>query len=273
MKSLLRQQDYSREWVKDFYTQAGIWWGEDPQAAGIDAERARLVERLCGPGSKRILDLGAGSGRTMTAFADCGHTVVGVELNPTDAAYARMLLKPQRKRVATFIEADFFTVDLRGPFDVVTCWQAFGIGSDSDQRRLLRRIAQEWLAPGGSVLLDVYNPAGPARHDGREVRLDRLAHVPGSVDMIERCHFDPVQGRWMDEWEPAEHPESALAETLRCYTPADLLLLLEGTGLSLKYVEMGGEAVDVAANRQAVSKDWFTSDYNYLVQLCRDTDK
>ena len=30
MKSLLRQESYSQEWVKDFSTQAGIWWGEDP---------------------------------------------------------------------------------------------------------------------------------------------------------------------------------------------------------------------------------------------------
>ncbi len=50
MKSLLKQPDYSQDWVKDFYTQAGIWWGNDPQAAGTHEERVRLVERLCGPG-------------------------------------------------------------------------------------------------------------------------------------------------------------------------------------------------------------------------------
>src|SRR5512144_3094190 len=97
MKSLLKQTDYSREWVKDFYTQASIWWGEDPQAAGVHEERVRLVERLRGPGPKRILDLGAGPGRTAAAFADYGHSVVAVELNPTDAAYARSLLASPRQ--------------------------------------------------------------------------------------------------------------------------------------------------------------------------------
>ena len=269
MNSLLRQTDYSRAWVKDFYTQAGIWWGEDPQAAGTHAERVRTVERLCGPGSKRILDLGAGSGRTAAAIADYGHTVVAVELNPTDAGYARELLKTPRKGTVTFLEADFYKVDLQGPFDVVTCWQVFGIGTDVDQRRLLQRIAQEWLAPDGSVLLDVYNPAGPAHNDGKEWRLAPLPGVPGSVKMIERCHYDPVQGRWIDEWEPVDHPENALAQTVRCYTPPDLLLLLEGTGLCLKRVEMGGEVVDVAANTRMAAGDWINSDYNYLVQLGR----
>ncbi len=270
MKSLLKQENYSQDWVKDFYTQAGIWWGNDPQAAGTHDERVKVIERLCGPGTKRILDLGAGPGRTVAALADCGHRVVGVELNSTDAEYARELLKTPRKGSVTFLEADFYTVDLQGPFDVVTCWQVFGIGSDADQRRLLRRIAQEWLAPEGLVLLDVYNPAGPARDAGKEWRLSPLPGVPGSVEMIERCHYDPIQGRWTDEWQPTVNPENALAQTLRCYTPADLLLLLEGTGLCIKHVEINGEAVDVAANKRTASTSWFASDYNYLVQLSRE---
>jgi SAM-dependent methyltransferase len=267
MKSLLRQSDYSQDWVKDFYTQAGIWWGDDPQAAGTHEERVQLVERLCGPGLKRILDLGCGPGRTVAAMADAGHRVVGVELNPTDAAYARELLKAPRKGAATFLEADFYTVDLQGPFDVVACWQIFGFGSDADQRRLLQRIAQEWLAPEGSVLLDVYNPAGPARDNGKEWRLAPLSGVSGSVEMIERCHYDPVQGRWTDEWQPTANPKNALAQTLRCYTPADLLLLLEGTGLRLERVEIAGEAFDVTNNCRTIIKDGFKNDYNYLAQL------
>jgi SAM-dependent methyltransferase len=270
MKSLLRQDDYSLDWVKDFYTQSGIWWGEDPQAAGTHAERVHIVERVCGAGSKRILDLGAGPGRTMAALAEAGHAVVGVELNPTDAATARELLKTPRKGTTTLLEADFYTVELQGVFDVITCWQVFGIGSDADQRRLLRRCVQEWLAPGGTILLDVYNPAGPARDAGREWRLAPLKGVPGSVEMFERCHYDPVQGRWIDEWQPTENPENALAQTLRCYTPADLLLLLEGTGLRLERVEIAGEAVDVTANKRITATDPFKNDYSYLVQLVRE---
>jgi SAM-dependent methyltransferase len=270
MNSLLRQKTYSQDWVKDFYTQAGIWWGKDPQAAGMHEERVQLIERLCGPGVKRVLDLGAGPGRTAAALADMGHAVVGVELNPTDAGYARELLETPRKGRLDFLEADFYTVDLQGRFDVVTCWQVFGLGSDSDQRRLLRRISQEWLAPEGNVLLDVYNPAGPAHDAGREWRLAPLPGVPGSVEMFERCRYDPIQGRWIDEWQPTAHPENALAQTLRCYTPADLLLLLEGTGLRLQRVEIEGQAVDFQTNRILSSGEWFKKDYNYLVQLCRD---
>ncbi len=270
MKSLFRQENYSQDWVKDFYTQSGIWWGRDPQASGTHAERLEIVTRLCPPHTKRILDLGCGPGRTAAVLATAGYDVVGVELNPTDAAYSRELLQTPRKGRLVFVEADFYTVELPGQFDVVTCWQAFGFGSDADQRHLLKRIADKWLSPDGCILMDVYNPTGPARDAGQERRLAPLKGVPGSVEMIERCHYDPVQGRWIDEWQPTANPQKALAQTLRCYTPADLILLLEGTGLRLQRVEIAGQAVDVQANRITLSTEWFKNDYNYLVQLCRE---
>jgi hypothetical protein len=163
-------------------------------------------------------------------------------------------------------EADFYTVELDGRFDVICCWEVFGLGSDADQRRLLRRMAQEWLAPGGCVLLDVYSPAKPARDAGREIRLPPLAGVPGSVEMIERCHFDPVHSRWIDEWAPVAAPDQALAQTLRCYTPADLLLLLEGTGLALRLIEVDGQAL--AFETAAITTSGPLLDaWSYLAQL------
>jgi SAM-dependent methyltransferase len=267
MKSLYGQSSYSRDWVEDFYTQAGIWWGNDPQEEGTHASRAGIIERLCGAGKKRILDLGAGPGRTAAHLANLGHDVVAVELNPTDAEYARPLLPVERAGTLEYFQADFYTVELIGKFDVVTCWQVFGIGSDADQHRLLQRIAHEWLVPEGSVLLDVYHPAGPMRDSGKEWHLDALEEVPGSVAMIERCHYDLVHARWIDEWQPVEHPEHTLAQTIRCYTPADLLLILEGSGLKIQHLEIEGEVLDVNANQLVIGKDWFKRDYSYLVQL------
>jgi SAM-dependent methyltransferase len=202
------------------------------------------VERLCGKGAQRILDLGCGPGTTAAAMADAGHTVVAVEFSAR-ARYAQELARIPRKGSLVVLEADFYTVELERRFDVVCCWEVFGLGSDADQRRLLKRIAQDWLAPNGSVLMDVYSPIKPARDAGTEERLPPLKDVPGSVEMIERCHFDPVHCRWIDEWQPTAEPDKALAQTLRCYTPADLRLLLEGTGLAVKRIEVDGEKLDL----------------------------
>jgi hypothetical protein len=67
------------------------------------------------------------------------------------------------------------------------------------------------------------------------------------VEMSERCHFDPRHCRRIDEGVPVAHPEEALARSIRCHSPADLLLLLEGTGLLLTEVEVADEALEVRA--------------------------
>jgi len=263
--SLFQQGNYSTDWVKDFYTQADIWWGPYTDEPEWDKARVETIERLCGPGEKRVLELGAGSGMTAAVMADMGHTVVAVELSPR-IRYAQKHLTNRQKGSLTALEADFYTVELEGRFDVVCYWDGFGVGSDADQRRLLRRISQEWLVPNGSVLMDVANPIRAARHAGSENLLSPLEGVPGSVEMIRRSHFDPVQCRWIDEWQPTAEPSQALAQTIRCYTPADFLLLLEGTGLAVKRIEVDGEVLDLEANRITPSGPLMQI-YSYLVQL------
>ncbi len=264
--SLFQLGSYSAAWIKDFYTQAGKWWGPNAGVSGLEQARVSIVERLCGTGTKRILELGAGAGGTAAALADVGHAVVAIELSPVYAHLAQELTAIPRTGSMTILEDDFYTVELDGHFDVVCYWDGFGVGSDADHRRLFRRIAQDWLAPEGSVLLDVFSPIKPARCAGIEEHLDPLEGVPESVEMLRRFHFDPVQCRWIDEWQPTVHPENALAQAIRCYTPVDFLLLLENTGLTLKRIEVEGEELDLAADTITCAGP-FMEAWSYLVQL------
>jgi SAM-dependent methyltransferase len=256
---------HAMDWVKDFYTQAGRWWGpttHQPQ----HATRAATLERLCGPGPKRILDLGAGCGGTAAALADRGHHVIAVEFNPTALDYAYQLVALPRPGTLTVVAADFSTVTVEGRFDVVCYWEGFGVGTDADQRRLLQRIARHWLPPSGCLLLEVFSPTGPARAAGREEWQPPVAGAPDAIELLHRSHFDPVRCRWIDEWQPRADPSQARAQSIRCYTPADLLLLLEGTGLALQRLEVQGEALDVAASPTAMSGPLLEA-FTYLAQL------
>jgi SAM-dependent methyltransferase len=262
--SLFQQGTYSQAWIKEFYAQAGRWWG--PEINGLEKLRAAAIERLCGQGTKRILELGAGAGLTAALMADDGHQVVAVEWSTIYANYAREHLKTPRKGTLEILEADFYTVELPSRFDVVCYWDGFGVGSDADHRHLLRRVAQDWLAPDGSVLMDVFSPVKPIRDGNTSVQLEPLEGVPESVKMNRRCHFDPLNCRWIDEWEPVDAPDKALAQTVRCYTPADFLLLLEGTNLKLKRLEVNGEALDFQSGA-VVTDGPLMEAYSYLVQL------
>ena len=264
--SLLGQGKHSAAWVKDFYDQTGIWWGPGAEIPDEDQARAQAINRLCGPGPKRVLELGCGAGHSAAATADQVHDVTGVDLSTRRIQQARDNYPSPRKGPLVFIEGDFYIVELEGKFDAICYWDGFGIGSDEDQRRLLRRMAREWLAPDGHVLIDVASSAWAARHAGEEMRLDPLEGVPGSVEMLRRWQFDVLHSRWIDEWKPTEHPEDALAQSIRCYTPADFLLLLEGTGLELKSIEANGKPVELSDDRIATDSP-LADAYSYLVLL------
>ena len=173
--------------------------------------------------ARRVLELGAGGGQNAAAAADAGYDVIAVELVPASVAHARNLAQATRTGTLVVHKADFYTIDLEGPFDVVCYWDGFGVGSDADQRRLLRRIAT-WLAPDGHALIDISTPWYWAHAAGQEMQ---VGHA------MRRYDFDADACRLLDTWWPVDDPDQRVTQYLRCYSPADLRLLLEGSGLRL----------------------------------------
>jgi len=165
---------------------------------------------------------------------------VGMQRSPLRAAFARDLAAEPRTGPMAVIEGDFYAEDIPGPFDVVGYWDGFGVGGDADQRRLLRRVASEWLGPGGSMLVDVYNPFAWARLAGQE-------HLDEEINAMQARDFDPAGCRFIDRWWPAGDESRPVAQSIRCYTPADFLLLVEGTGLAVRSLEVDGQRVDAMA--------------------------
>jgi SAM-dependent methyltransferase len=240
--SLLKHRTYTPQWVRDFYDQSGIWWGaeSDPKE---EALRVSAVERKIGPPPRRILELGAGFCFTAAVLAERGYDVTAIDLSPVRVNGARNLHRSIAKGPLTIIQGDFYTAEFPAKFDGVCYWDGFGIGTDDDQRKILRRIAEEWLLPGGSALIDVANTVWAVKNRDTVEHLGALPGVPGSVEMNRRSHFDPLSCRWIDEWEPVHETENALSQTVRCYTVPDFVLLLHSTGLELSSVEAGSCAI------------------------------
>lgn len=257
----MNQELNDRNWVKDFYDSAAAWWGESWYEGENLQPRLEMVQRLIGKAPKELLELGAGTGETAGFLAAAGYQIAAVDLSAKNFG---LLSKVAKKYPAvTPVQGDFLTVALTRKFDAVVLFETFGMGSDADQRRLLNRIAEEWLKPGGVVLMDVYHPFGPIKCAGDEQSLDRLEEVPGSVDMTERSFFDPVLCRWIDEWEPVQDKNALRRQSVRCYTPADLLLLLEGTSFKVTHAEFCGEPFDPQPGSISHESPILTYEKNY----------
>ena len=223
-------------WVGDFYTKQDEWAGvsRDP-VSGMNRRNADLVHRLTGGKIGAVLELGAGGGQNAAALADLGYSVTAVELVATVAENALVLAAQPRKGQLRVIVGDFYGVELAERFDVVCHWDGFGVGSDDDQRRLLKRVAG-WLVPDGFALIEVYTPwywSGIARSGmaGRETQFGGVCR---------RYGFDADGCRMLDTWWPFGREAEAVTQSLRCYSLADLRRLLEGTGLVIESVEPRG---------------------------------
>lgn len=142
------------------------------------AAAARRIVKAFPPwaGHGRLLDVGCASGKFLRQMAAVGWTCSGIEMDPTAAARARQ------------VTLDVFTGDplgapfAPGSFDLVTAFHV--LEHLPDPLGVLRRMLL-WLAPGGSVVVEVPNVAGVgARLFGRYWSgLDLPRHL---------VHFTPV---------------------------------------------------------------------------------
>jgi SAM-dependent methyltransferase len=228
------------EWVRNFYEKQYAWADWKTRWADLDldepgvAAHVEAVRRLAGSGEKRILELGSGVGRLAAALAHAGHTVVAIELIEELVQNTRRLASGVRAGSIQGIAGDFYEIELDGRFDVVAYFDGFGIGTDDDQRRLLRRIS-EWLTPEGCALIDVFSPWYWAIAGGEK------EEFPEGSGVWYRDSFDTEGSRMVEEMWRGGHEDLVVTQSLRCYAPADLRLLIAGTGLDLALVEPYGD--------------------------------
>lgn len=252
------------DWVRDFYSRTGRWWGvAEAKITDRDHHRVAVLARHGGPDATTVLELGSGYGTTAAALAQDGYDVTAVEIS--DRVEFAVPVDPGAPGSLVVLNEDFFAVDLPRTFDVVCYWNGFGVGTDADQRRLLTRIAADWLRPGGVALVDVFNPYVWARWDGDEEHLRRDPAAGYHHDLHERTSFDPVTCTATDAWWDAECPEDKISQVLRCYSPADLSLLLADTGLALNALAVGEQVFRPAP--QSGMAELLRQQHEYLAVL------
>lgn len=247
----------------EFFETVAGWWGP-PRIQPSDRERVSILTQVAGPAPRRILELGAGGGTTAVVAGLAGYDVTAVELAPARAQFSRDLARQNDASTVRVVEGDFYEVRVGGPFDCVMYWNGFGIGNDADQRRLLRRVHDEWLNPGGTLLLDVFSPIPWAARAGtREKR-------KAAIELVNAHDFDPSTSRFIDTWWPAGDEKAAVTQSARCYALADLALLLEGTGLDLRWAAVKGDLIDLSKPANARHPLWESA--FYTCALVRDDE-
>ncbi len=187
----------------------------------------------------RVLELGCGTGQKLIPIASDGHPCVGLELS------SDMLAEARRKADARGVEVEWLQGDMRG-FDLGRTFDLVIIAANSllhlheaqDLVGCLRSVRRH-LAPGGRLVLDVYNPSVRmlARADGVRDRREELAFVDPDrgvvhVDVAETydAAAQVTRGTWFFSTD-SEADFAVAPLEIRSIFPQELSLLLSLGGL------------------------------------------
>jgi len=140
-----------------------------------------------------ILELGAGTGRVLVPLAAAGHDIVGLDRSPQmfAVAEAKLAQNPAAAAHARLVEGDMTEFDLRQRFaQVIVPARAFQHLIAPAQQRAALRCIRRHLAPGGHLILDLFDPkfellfgSGQAPLPSREARDPHSGHLIRRTNM------------------------------------------------------------------------------------------
>jgi SAM-dependent methyltransferase len=209
------------------------WWNEAFQSAYLEvyhhrsdeqatAEIAGLLPRLRqAPGP--VIDAGCGAGRHLQALRTAGLPVVGFDLSPDLLGVAA-----QRPTVGgRLARADLRDPPFASGCGAILClFTAFGYFDDETNAACLSRLA-DLLAPGGWLVLDLPDPE--RLRAGLQASTERRTPRGWVVHEQRR-----LVGSRVEKSVVATPPQAAPVcwrESVRLYTPAEILLLGSTAGL------------------------------------------
>lgn len=190
------------------------------------AEVAGLARRGL---SGRVLDLGCGFARHLLALREHGFDAFGLDRSLALLGRAEPGLRGRLAR------GDFRALPFRGgAFDsALMLFSSFGYFDEGENARVLAELARV-LAPGGTVVLDLMNPARVKATLVPESRTRR-----GALEILERRWLERDGTRVVKDVQVRndDGDERRWREDVRLYEPGELELLLAENGLVLTRCE------------------------------------
>jgi SAM-dependent methyltransferase len=202
---------------------------DDPSAA---REIEWIADRLEIDPRAVVLDVGCGNGRHLAAWADRGHSAIGIDLSESLVAKARARQLPN----TCVLQGDMRQLGFDGHFDLATnLFTSFGYFEGDDDRRVLEGIHRA-LRPKANLVLDYLN--------ADYVRAHLVPHSERELAgrfIKETRHIDEDRGRVEKDVliRESDGTETRYRESVRLYAETDLRQLLRENGFEVQSVYGG----------------------------------
>lgn len=243
------------------------WWAlryeamaeVDPELAAVPEARAEaevefLATLLNLPPSTSILDVGCGAGAHALLLQERGYRVTGLDLSPRLLRIARdnWERKHSNRPGPTWMPGDMRWPPRSGPYEAAIL-MGHVLGMFEDDAEHLRTLTSlvDLLHSPGKVVAVLYNPyfwAGKIQT--RHFPPDALAP---EIDVVRSWRFDAGRGRLEERMVTfsANERRELPGESLRCWTPMELVALFRAAGF--RHVQVhGSEGWEVPDERLPV---------------------
>ena len=157
------------QWYEELFADYARTYDRESFVQGTQGEVDFIERELAGDRSKRILDVGCGTGRHAIELARRGYTVTGIDLSEAQLARARE--KAREAGVAVeFLRRDARDFRFDTPFDLVImiCEGAFSLMETDAMNFAILRNASTALAADGKLILTALNALFPLYHSVKD---------------------------------------------------------------------------------------------------------
>jgi cyclopropane fatty-acyl-phospholipid synthase-like methyltransferase len=246
-----------KQWYEELFENYSRTYDNESYVKGTIGEVDFIEKEISYDKTKKILDIGCGTGRHSIELAKRGYDVTGIDLSENQLKSAKEKAKKEGVSVS-FIKKDARHFNFNGQFElaIMICEGAFSLMETDEMNFMILQNAYNSLKPGGKFIFTTLNGLFPLFHSVKDF-INKNANEGNSRENT----FDLMTFRDHSTFDVTD--DNGNKKTLICneryYVPSEISWLLK----SLKFINV--EILGCKLGAWTKADKLTTEDYEMLV--------
>lgn len=242
-----------KQWYEELFDNYAETYDKETFTQGTIGEVDFIEREINFDKSKRILDIGCGTGRHAIELAKRGYQVVGVDLSESQLNRAKEKAKAAGVHI-DFIQQDARELNFENEFELVImiCEGAFSLMETDEMNFAILQGASNALKPNGKFIFTTLNALFPLYHSVKD-----FLNLNSGETVTDELTFDLMTFREHSTMSTID--DSANTKVLNCneryYAPSEITWLLKSLGFK-KIAIHGGKLGQFSRNDQLTTDDF-----------------